>query len=51
MDAALSFPWLQAISYTTHLLLSGLGLSVVLGSMPGDAAILSMEHIVFQVTR
>ena len=50
-DAALSFPWLQAISYTTHLLLSGLGLSVVLRSRPGDAAILSMEHIVFQVTR
>ncbi len=50
-DSALSVPWLEAISQVTHLLLRSLGVSVVLGWIPGDAAILSMDHIVFHITR
>jgi len=50
-DAAFSLPWLQAISYSTSLLLELMGITVSLGAVPGDYAILSMHHVVFHVTR
>jgi exosortase/archaeosortase family protein len=50
-DTALSLPWLQAISYTTARLLQMMGMTVSLGAVPGEYAILSMQHIVFHVTR
>jgi len=50
-DAAFSLPWLQAISYSTSLLLELMGVTVSLGAVPGDYAILSMNHVVFHVTR
>ncbi|MDA0336161.1 MAG: hypothetical protein O2782_13430, partial [bacterium] len=50
-DTALSLPWLQAISYATSHLLQMMGMTVSLGAVPGDYAILSMQHVVFHVTR
>ena len=50
-DAALSLPYMSAISYVSALLLNTIGVPVTLGSVPGSFAILSMDHVVFHVTR
>ncbi len=50
-DDALSLPYMAAISHVTATLLKWIGVSVTLGSVPGSYTILSMDHVVFHVTR
>lgn len=50
-DDALSLPYMAAISQATAALLNGLGVQVTLGGVAGSYAILSMDHVVFHVTR
>lgn len=50
-DAALSLPYMAAISSLSAALLDLIGIPVTLGSVPGSFAILSMDHVVFHVTR
>jgi hypothetical protein len=50
-DAVLSLPYMSAISYVSALLLNTIGVPVTLGSVPGSFAILSVDHVVFHVTR
>ncbi len=50
-DAMLSLPYMAAISWVAAAVLNLLGLSVTLGGVAGSFTILSMDHIVFNVTR
>ena len=50
-DTALSLPYMAAISQVTATLLNWIGFQVALGGVPGSYSILSMDHVVFHVTR
>jgi|APSaa5957512622_1039677.scaffolds.fasta_scaffold64537_2 exosortase/archaeosortase family protein len=50
-DAALSLPYMAAMSSVSAALLDFVGIPVTLGGVSGSYAILSMDHVVFHVTR